>query len=255
MINYFTYDYREPEGDKPFAIDLDAAACPWDSTHRLLRVGLKGRDLPIEPKEPGEPVSGGTAKIAKDVNVQVEFNPLRVGSYRLIGYEKRTALPDPKPEEVNGDQVAAGSMVTALYEIVPAGIGATNSAGPGVDSLKYQRPSSAAKSTMPANDELSREMVTVQLHYKRPNSEVNETIEQPFIDNGSKFQDATPDLKFVAAVAEFGMILRDSPYKGTGTLKAVVEWAQEGKGRDAGGHRSGFIELVRKAEGLRQGEG
>ena len=108
---------------------------------------------------------------------------------------------------------------------------------------------------MQVDEQLSREMATVRLGYKRPNSEANEMIEQPFVDNGSRFHDAAPDLKFAAAVAEFGMILRDSPYKGTGTLGAVVEWAREGKGRDAAGDRAGFIELVRRTEALKGGEG
>ena len=244
MINYFTYDYRQPEGDKPFSIDLDATACPWDPSHRLLRVGLKGRDLPTR------------MTIAKEVNVRVEFNPRQVSPYRLIGYEKSNPQLDSKPDQADSGEIGAGHTLTALYEIVPASAGADSfMATPPADLLKYQRPSSAVATTMQGDEQLSKEMAMVQLRYKRPNSEAGEMIEQPFVDNESKFQDAAPDLKFAAAVAEFGMILRDSPYKGTGTFGAVVEWAREGKGHDAAGYRAGFIELVRRTEALKRGEG
>jgi Ca-activated chloride channel family protein len=98
-------------------------------------------------------------------------------------------------------------------------------------------------------------MVTVKLRHKKPDGDVSELTQQPFTDNGSKFENAAPDLKFAAAVAEFGMILRDSQYKGNGTLGAVIEWAMEGKGRDEAGYREGFIDMARKAQSLKPREG
>lgn len=243
MINYFTYDYRQPEGDKPFSIDLDATACPWDANHRLLRIGLKGRE-------------GTTMTIASDVKVQVEFNPVQVASYRLIGYEKQNPSKDDSGhDKVDGAEVGAGHTVTALYEIVPSGSGpgVVGSVAP-ISPLKYQQQGSAATSSQ-SDPTLAQEVATVKLRYKRTGSESGELLEQALVDNGSKFEDASPDLKFAAAVAEFAMILRDSQYKGTGTLRAVIEWAEEGKGGDAAGNRAGFIELVRKTEALKPGEG
>ena len=96
-------------------------------------------------------------------------------------------------------------------------------------------------------------MLTVKLRYKKPDGDKSELIERALVDNGTEFAKRSPDLKFAAAVAEFGMILRDSEYKGNGTLGAVLEWAQEGKGSDANGYRAGFIELVRKAQALEKG--
>jgi Ca-activated chloride channel family protein len=98
-------------------------------------------------------------------------------------------------------------------------------------------------------------MVTVKLRHKRPDGDVSGLTERSFTDTGSKFENAAPDLKFAAAVAEFGMILRDSQYKGNGTLGAVIEWAQEGRGADAAGYRAGFIEMARKAQTLKPQEG
>ncbi len=430
MINYFSYDYREPEGDKPFSIDLDATACPWDASHRLLRIGLKGRDVATEnrpasnlvflldvsgsmmpaerlplvkqamrllvekltekdrvaiviyaggsglalPSTTGDrketilraledlkaggstngaegielayqvaadnfikggvnrvilatdgdfnigvtnqgdlirlieekaksgvflsvlgvgtdnlkdstmqkladkgngnyayldsldearkvlvqQVNGTLMTIAKDVKIQVEFNPARVASYRLIGYEKRMLRKeDFNNDKVDAGEIGAGHTVTALYEIVPAGTGAADPSAsiPPVDPLKYQAPNSASVAATQVNPKLSPEMVTVKLRHKKPDGDKSELTERSFVDNGSKFEDATPDLKFAAAVAEFGMILRDSQYKGEGTIGSVIEWAQEGKGRDTAGYRAGFIELARKMQTLKPREG
>jgi Ca-activated chloride channel homolog len=428
MINYFSYDYREPEGDKPFSIDLDATSCPWEPSHRLLRIGLKGREVANEKRPPSNLVflldvsgsmmpaerlplvkqamrllvdkltendrvaiviyaggsglalkstpgnekekilraleelqAGGSTNgaegielaykiaaenfikggvnrvilatdgdfnvgvtnqgdlirlieakaktgvflsvlgvgtdnlkdstmqkladkgngnyayldsveearkvlvhqingtlmtIAKDVKIQVEFNPARVASYRLIGYEKRLLRKgDFNNDKVDAGEIGAGHTVTALYEVVPAGADAANPAAsvPPVDPLKYQTPNSTA-GTRP-DVIASREMVTVKLRHKKPDGDVSELTERAFTDNGSKFENAAPDLKFAAAVAEFGMLLRDSPHKGKGTFGAVLEWAEEGKGRDPAGYRAGFIEMARKAERLKSREG
>jgi Ca-activated chloride channel family protein len=428
MINYFTYDYREPEGDKPFSIDVDATACPWDTSHRLLRIGLKGREVANEKRPPSnlvflldvsgsmtpserlplvkqamrllvdkltekdrvaiviyaggsglalkstsgnekekilraleelqaggstngaegielaykvaadnfinggvnrvilatdgdfnigvtnqgdlirlieakaktgvflsvlgvgsdnlkdstmqkladkgngnyayldsvdearkvlvQQINGTLMTIAKDVKIQVEFNPARVASYRLIGYEKRLLRKeDFNNDKVDAGEIGAGHTVTALYEIVPAGAGATDPAAsvPPVDPLKYQSPNPAT--TVTTDSKASSETVTVKLRHKKPDGDVSELTERSFTDNGSKFENAAPDLKFAAAVAEFGMLLRDSQYKGKGTLGAVIEWAQEGKGRDTAGYRAGFIEMARKAQSLKPREG
>jgi Ca-activated chloride channel family protein len=122
-----------------------------------------------------------------------------------------------------------------------------------VDPLKYQSPSSATTTT--TDSKASAETVTVKLRHKKPDGDVSELTERSFTDNGSKFENAAPDLKFAAAVAEFGMLLRDSQYKGKGTFGAVIEWAQEGKGRDTAGYRAGFIEMARKAQSLKPREG
>jgi Ca-activated chloride channel family protein len=428
MINYFSYDYHEPEGDKPFSIDLDATACPWDASHRLLRIGLKGRDVANEnrpasnlvflldvsgsmtpaerlplvkqamrllvekltekdrvaiviyaggsglalPSTTGDrkeailraledlkaggstngaegielaykvaadnfskggvnrvilatdgdfnigvtnqgdlirlieekaksgvflsvlgvgtdnlkdstmqkladkgngnyayldtidearkvlvqQMNGTLMTIAKDVKIQVEFNPARVASYRLIGYEKRMLRKeDFNNDKMDAGEIGAGHTVTALYEIVPAGSGAIDPSAsiPPVDPLKYQAPNPAAVATTQSAQ--SQEMVTVKLRSKKPEGDTSELTERSFVDNGSKFENAAPDLKFAAAVAEFGMILRDSQYKGKGTIGAVIEWAQEGKGRDAAGYRAGFIELARKTQTLKPRKG
>jgi len=134
--------------------------------------------------------------------------------------------------------------------VVPVGAAINPAATvPAVDPLKY---SSSEKSTS-AQSPSSNEMLTVKLRYKKPDGDRSELLERAVTDTSTKFENAPADLKFAAAVAEFGMILRDSDYKGDGTFAAVLEWAEEGKGKDTNGYRSGFIELVRKAQALKRG--
>ncbi len=180
--------------------------------------------------------------IAKDVKIQIEFNPLQVSAYRLIGYENRLL----RQEDFNDDtkdagEIGAGHTVTALYEIVPAGRGLQI---PGVDPLKYQ-------TSMGTTDVAqSGELLTLKLRYKRPDGETSRLLEFPVRDGDKAYSQASQDFKFAAAVASFGMILRQSPYQGNGTLAAVLELAQEGKGSDPHGYREEFLELVKQAIAL-----
>ena len=418
MINYFTYDYAQPTDQKPFAVHVDLASCPWETSHRLVRIGLKGKEIAtdkrgpsnlvflldvsgsmtpperlplikqsmrllvekltendrvaivvyagasglalpstpgnqkekilsaLESLEPGgstngaegiqlaykvaadnfikggvnrvilatdgdfnvgvtnqgdlirlieekaktgvflsvlgvgtdnlkdstmqkladkgngnyayldsldearkvlvQQMNGTLVTIAKDVKIQVEFNPARVASYRLIGYEKRMLRKeDFNNDKVDAGEIGAGHTVTALYEVVPVGVSANPTANvPPVDPLKYSKPEKATSS--------SDEMLTVKLRYKKPDEDKSQLIERPVLDSNAAFASTSPDFKFAAAVAEFGMLLRDSEHKGNGTFGTVLEWAQEGKGSDANGYRAGFIELVRKAQALKK---
>jgi Ca-activated chloride channel homolog len=96
-------------------------------------------------------------------------------------------------------------------------------------------------------------MLTVKLRYEQPNGDTSKLLERPFVDGGAEFASAAPHLKFAAAVAEFGMLLRDSEYKGNATFNTVAQWAQQCMGADPNGYRVGFIQLVRKAQAIRKG--
>ncbi len=182
--------------------------------------------------------------IAKDVKLQIEFNPLKVSSYRLIGYENRVlAKEDFNDDKKDAGEIGAGHAVTALYEIVPAGQEADESR-PKVDDLKYQ---SEPKPTDAAD---SDEMMTLKLRYKAPDGETSTLVEFPVTDDGIEFVDADKDVRFAAAVAGFGMQLRRSEYKGSWTLSDVQKIAENSKGEDEHGLRSEFVELVKKASEL-----
>src|SRR5437016_5076263 len=383
MINYFSYDYAQPTDQKPFAVHVDAASCPWETSHRLVRIGLKGKEIATDKRGPSnlvflldvsgsmmpserlplvkqamrllvekltendrvaivvyaggsglalpsttgdhkeqilealenlqaggstngaegiqlaykiaadnfikggvnrvilatdgdlnvgvtnqgdlirlieekaksgvflsvlgvgtdnlkdstmqkladkgngnyayldaldearkvlvQQMNGTLVTIAKDVKVQVEFNPARVASYRLIGYEKRMLRKeDFNNDKVDAGEIGAGHTVTALYEVVPVGVSANPTANvPPVDPLKYSKPEKATLS--------SDEMLTVKLRYKKPDEDKSQLIERPVLDSNAAFASTSPDFKLAAAVAEFGMLLRDSEHKGNGT--------------------------------------
>ncbi|HMJ05330.1 MAG TPA: YfbK domain-containing protein [Chthoniobacterales bacterium] len=188
--------------------------------------------------------------IAKDVKVQVEFNPARVASDRLLGYEKRLLhKEDFNNEKIDAGEIGAGHTVTALYEVVPRGSGIDPAASvPPVDALKYQGPDPSAVASSYPNP--SPDLLTVKLRYKEPAGDHSKLLERSFADRGAAFASASPDFRFAAAVAEFGMILRDSPHKGNSTIAAVLQEAEAAKGRDPFGYRAGFLEMARKAEAL-----
>ncbi len=199
--------------------------------------------------------AGGTlVTIAKDVKIQVEFNPVQVQAYRLIGYENRLlAKEDFNNDKVDAGEIGAGHTVTALYEIVP--VGAQSPAEtPAVDGLKYQvvgeLAARAPEIPSKVRDPKSAELLTVKIRYKEPTGDVSSKLEFPLVDQGKAFADASGDFKFAAAVAGFGMVLRDSPHKGQVTLANLQEWARAGLGQDVGGYRAEFLSLVNTAEAL-----
>lgn len=173
-----------------------------------------------------EEMGGTLVTIAKDVKIQIEFNPAIVGSYRLIGYENRVmAAQDFNDDTKDAGEIGAGHTVTALYEIVPVGEEEEliNADAPPVDDLKYQKklePNEAATTT--------GEMMTVKLRYKEPEGEVSKLLEYPVMDKVAELADASTDFKFASAVASFGMLLRGSPHKGNATFESVLYLARAG---------------------------
>ncbi len=206
-------------------------------------------DSPSEARKLlGEQLQGTLITIAKDVKLQVEFNPVRVAAYRLIGYENRVlASADFKDDAKDAGDIGAGHCVTALYEIVPAGQSLETSpvARREVDPLKYQ----AAGDTTPGTR--TAEMFTVALRYKQPNGQTSTRLEFAAVDKGLQQSQASPDFKWSAAVAAFGMALRDSQCQGPMPLSAIAELAQSARGPDLAGHRTEFLQLVAAAQRLR----
>jgi len=183
---------------------------------------------------------GGTlVTIAKDVKIQVEFNPARVQAYRLIGYENRLlAAEDFNDDTKDAGELGAGHTVTALYEVVP--VGAPSVRAGGVDPLRYtgtERNPVAASSFGQESDEL----MFVKLRYKTPDGERSRLLEQPIED---RVRRASTELRFAASVAAFGMRLRDSEHCSDFSFEDIVELAQSALGRDAHGYRAEFVQLV-----------
>ena len=188
-----------------------------------------------------EEMGGTLLTLAKDVKLQIEFNPARVEGYRLIGYENRLlADEDFNDDTKDAGELGAGHTVTALYEVVPAGADVPR--GGKVDELRYQ-----PQADDPPLSEFKGEMLYVKVRYKDPDGEKSRLLEQAVADRSGM---PSTDFRFATAVAGFGMLLRESPYAGTFSLDDVVKMAEKGKGDDPRGYRGEFIRLVEATRDL-----
>jgi Ca-activated chloride channel family protein len=206
-----------------------------------------------------EEMTGTLVTIAKDVKIQVEFNPAQVAGYRLIGYENRVlAAEDFNDDKKDAGEIGAGHTVTALYEIVPAGAKVDAAK---VDELKYGGGASVeagAAAGVHPNIDLdglqptpSDELLTLKIRYIEPDGDKSEKLEFPITDNLQPFTKASEDFQFAAAVASFGMLLRQSEFKGDASLAGVAEIAESAsRNRDPHGYRKEFVEMVRRAHEL-----
>jgi Ca-activated chloride channel family protein len=196
-----------------------------------------------------EQLTGSTITVAKDVKIQVEFNPAVVASWRLIGYENRVlAARDFRDDTKDAGDIGAGHHVTALYEVALVGEADDQAGG---EPLKYAPVDPAADATAvqrPADT--SAELLTVKLRFKQPEGSASVLREVPLADRGGEFAAASADFRFAAAVAGFGMILRGSEFRGSATLPWVARTAAAALGDDRGGWRTEFLDLVRRAETL-----
>jgi Ca-activated chloride channel family protein len=195
-------------------------------------------------------ISGTLVAIAKDVKVQVEFNPARASAYRLIGYEDRQlADRDFNDDRKDAGDMGAGHCVTALYEVVPADD--ASEARPNIDPLKYQANLDGFEKE-PWKPE-SREMLTVKVRYKHPEGNRSDKLSLALADEGKSFENASPDFRFAAAVAAFGMRLRNSPYLKGMNYHDILQIAEEARGRDGQGDQADFAELVARTSELSGG--
>jgi Domain of unknown function (DUF3520)/von Willebrand factor len=202
MINHFPYEYPPPTAGETFSLNLDVVSCPWEQTHRLVRIGLKGHEAIAVPA---------------DSRIEVEFNPRQVASYRLIGYDRQKPETQGSNEQNAGSHsIAAGYTLTTFYEVVP-----------------LTRVDTATHTQMPSVEaEASKPLLTAKLQLKtRGNETAIGLIQRTVGDTGFDFAAAPSDLKFAAAVAEFGMILRDSEYKGTDRSNKCSNGRSKGRAR------------------------
>ncbi len=179
--------------------------------------------------------------LAKDVKLQIEFNPAKVGAYRLIGYGNR-ALAD---EDFNNDkkdagEIGVGHTVTALYELMPPNATAISS----VDPLKYQ--------SLSQSNTNQAEVLTVKLRYKPLASNTSVLITRSIIDNNGELKETSKDFRFAASVAGFGLLLKKSEYKGNLTYSDLITLARNARGNDREGYRAEYVHLLETAELLEQ---
>ena len=191
---------------------------------------------------------GGTLfTIAKDVKLQIEFNPAKVQGYRLIGYENRMlAKEDFNDDKKDAGELGSGHTVTALYEVIPVGV--KSEFLKDVDPLKYQK-NVEPVSKSSNNDEI----MTVKFRYKAPDGDVSKLIEHPVVDKQISISKTSDNFRFAASVAQFGMLLRNSEFKANASFGDVLHLARKAKGSDEEGYRSEFIRLAESAEMLAKG--
>jgi len=184
---------------------------------------------------------GGTLfTIAKDVKLQLEFNPAKVAGYRLIGYENRLLEnQDFKDDKKDAGELGAGHTVTALYEIIPAGVKSKYLKK--AEKLKYQGKSTGSTST---------ELLTVKLRYKKPDVDKSKLMEIPVDINSSDIENKSMAFQFAAGVAQFGMLLRNSEFKQKSGYNDVIKLVKNNLGNDPNGYRTEFLNLVKKVKNM-----
>jgi len=215
---------------------LEQLADKGDGNYHYIDSLLEGKKVLVDE------MHGTLFTVARDVKIQVEFNPARVKSYRLIGYENRMlAAEDFNDDQKDAGEIGSGHRVTALYEIIPAG---SKEEIPEVDELRYQ----STKDKPGTAD--SPEWATVKLRYKPPREEESRLLVRPVTDRQAV---ADENLLWAAAVAEFGLLLRDSKFKGSSSFDGVLTLARQAKGQDRFGYRSEFIRLVEATRLLKKG--
>lgn len=193
-------------------------------------------------KAMGSQIAGTLYTIAKDVKIQIEFNPAKVAGYRLIGYENRLlADRDFNDDRIDAGEIGSGHTVTAIYEIIPAGQKVEN---PGVDELKYSR-------VEPTNTRFNQELMTIKLRYKEPNGNESKLLSLGVLDRNYSIENASENVRFASAVAQFGLLLRDSRYKGNASFANVSSLAANSLGTDFNNYRREFLNLVGKAQRIK----
>jgi Ca-activated chloride channel family protein len=217
---------------------LKQLATKGDGNYAFIDTEAEARKILVEQ------LSGTLVTIVDDVKIQVEFNPAAVGAYRLIGYENRILrAEDFNNDAIDAGDIGAGHTVTAFYELIP--VGAEADALPDIDPLKYA----------PVADQSGAffdELLTVKVRYKEPQASSSALISVPVPASSIRSAAAaSADFRFAAAVAAFGMLLRESPYKGNATFDSVRQSAQASIGSYPYGYRAGFLKLVDQAKKTR----
>jgi Ca-activated chloride channel family protein len=201
-------------------------------------------------KMPGDQMTGTLVTIAQDVKIQVEFNPATVGACRLLGYENRIKRSgDFNDDTVDAGDIGAGHTVTAFYELIPPG---EEAAGlPAIYPLKY-----SPGPVIPPSPAYADELLTVKVRYKLPKETGSRLLSFPVkTASARKARDASPGFNSAASVAAFGMLLRDSPYKGNADFDMVLAMADSSLGEDRFDYRRAFLNLAEAAKKIRPAAG
>ncbi|MCP4219764.1 MAG: DUF3520 domain-containing protein, partial [bacterium] len=219
MVNYFSYNYPYPTDGELFTITTEINKCPWAPTHRLLHIGLQCKVVT------GDGIKDSMLKIAEEVRIQVDFNPAYVKGYRLIGYaNKRPKLAMMKPGDQLKGELTAGQSVTTLYEVIPL-------------------PRKKEESEVQAEENKKMETATVLVHYKLP-FKVEAKLFSHKVWDPLVPEAPSENFKFSAAVAQFGMVLKNPEHKDESVVSTILKAASDAVGKDRYGYRAQFLKLL-----------
>jgi Ca-activated chloride channel family protein len=219
MINYFEYRYPQPEGQNPVSINTEYSSCPWNSKHKLLKVGIQGKNA--------------ATQIVKDAKIQIEFNPTIVKGYRLIGYEKRTLRPEDFKTNSQAGGLVGGQTVTALYEVIPNG----------VDSQYFEEREGGEYNKVNTGTTFGGELANIKFRYENTGGKNAQMIKS--VENKAELlQNSSNDFRFCAAVAWFGLKLRQSELIGNRSYAELLKLAKGSVTADSEGSRGEFVRLV-----------
>ena len=246
IINALPYHYAVPTSDDAISASIEVAGCPWDTAHRLLRVGLRTADA-IPATRPSTMPSAADGGIA-GFRAQIEFNPVMAGAYRLIGYETGPGagnFRDGSTDARSMGSIGASRSVTVLYEVIPAGTIGPAAPLP-LPPLKYQKLTPVA--------EASKELATVSIRYREAAAAPPRFREIAVTDEGRAFAAASEDFRTAAAAGAFGLALRNSPYKGAATFDLVLSTLPPPAGSEAASERASLIEMTKLAKSIANSE-
>jgi Ca-activated chloride channel family protein len=184
-------------------------------------------------------VGGTLFTVAKDVKIQVEFNPKYVQSYKLIGYENRLLNnEDFNDDKKDAGEIGAGHCVTAIYELV---LNQSDTAKPKVDDLKYQQ-------QVLTDAAIGTELMNIKVRYKKPDGMISTRFEIPVYNNQQTFKEVSEDMRFAVSVAVFGMKLRNSSFVKDIKFDSIIDMCKASKGKDEDGYRAELIKMVETAQ-------
>ncbi|MDD2708864.1 MAG: von Willebrand factor type A domain-containing protein [Verrucomicrobiae bacterium] len=214
LVNRFARFHPFPKGSHPLAIRVEKGGCLWNPKHRLILVEVSGRESSAKEK-PG-------VLVAREVMIQMEFNPAGVKAYRLIGYEKPLRQETNPSSRKETGTIPAGASLLTLYEIIPE--------------------TGAARTP---------DLISVKVQYKQPGGDkIKKLVASPIKEGGGNFNSASEDFRFASGAAAFGQLLRDSKFKGVITFDSILQVAEQAKGEDLNRSRAAFLNLVRAAKKL-----
>jgi hypothetical protein len=219
MINYFEYRYPQPEAQNPVSINTEYSSCPWNSKHKLLKVGIQGKNA--------------ATLVVKDAKIQIEFNPTIVKGYRLIGYEKRNLRPEDFKTNNQASGLLGGQTVTALYEVIPNG----------VDSQYFEEHDGVEYSKVNTGTTFGGELANIKFRYENPGGKNAEMVKS-VANKADLLQNSSNDFRFCAAVAWFGLKLRQSELIGNRSYAELLKLAKGSVTAESEGSRGEFVRLV-----------